>query len=136
MYLNSYIFSFIYVNIPSTFILSESKQDSLVHSRRPSRTPSKTSNPKLTTEDSTLSKWVVYLDVCGYLAFGVCLYMDPFPVYWRGHQVSPTVMSLKGRRSQKLQSNSTLSCEIVQIHSLFCHGFIKKPKSQFNRNKK
>ena len=26
-----------------------------------------------------------------------------------------------------MQSKSTLSCEIVQIHSLFRHGFIKKP---------
>ena len=41
---------------------------------------------------------------------------------WRGHQTSPTVVSLKGRLPQKLQSKSTLSCEIVQIHSLFRHG--------------
>ena len=46
---------------------------------------------------------------------------------WSGHQISPTVVSLKGRLSQKLQSKSTLSCEMVQIHSLFRHGFIKKP---------
>ena len=52
---------------------------------------------------------------------------------WRGHQTSPTVVSLKGRLPQKLQSNSTLSWEIVQIHNLFRHGFIKKPKSNFNR---
>ena len=55
---------------------------------------------------------------------------------WRGHPTSPTEVSLKGRLPQKLQSNSTLSCEIVQIHSLFRHGFIKKPKSKFNRNSK
>ena len=39
--------------------------------------------------------------------------------YWRG-------LSLKGRLPQKLQSKSTLSCKIVQIYSLFCHGFIKQ----------
>ena len=49
---------------------------------------------------------------------------------WRGHQTSPTVVSLKGRLPQKLQSKSTFSSETVQIHSLFRHGFIKK-----NRNK-
>ena len=54
---------------------------------------------------------------------------------WRGHQTSPTVVSLKGRLPEKLQSKSTLSCEIVQIHSLFHHEFIKQPKSKFNRNK-
>ena len=43
--------------------------------------------------------------------------------YWRGHQTSPTVVSLKGRLPKKLQSKSTLSFEIVQIHSLFRHGF-------------
>ena len=37
---------------------------------------------------------------------------------------------------QKLQSKSTLSCEIVKIDSLFGHGFIKKPKSKFNRDRK
>ena len=47
--------------------------------------------------------------------------------YWRGHQTSPTVVSLKGRLPQKLQSKSTLSCEIVHIRSLFRHGFINKP---------
>ena len=47
---------------------------------------------------------------------------------WRGHQTCPTVVSLKGRLHQKLQSQSALSCEIVQIHSLFRHGFIKKLK--------
>ena len=41
---------------------------------------------------------------------------------------------LKGRLPQKLQSKSIISCENVQIHSLFRHGFIKKPKSKFNRN--
>ena len=56
--------------------------------------------------------------------------------YWRGHQISLTVESLKGRLPQKLQSKSTLSCEIVQIHSLLRHGFIKKRKSKFNRNRK
>ena len=45
---------------------------------------------------------------------------------WRGHQTSPTVLSLKGRLPQKLQSKSTLSCEIVQIHSLFRHSFYKE----------
>ena len=47
--------------------------------------------------------------------------------YWRGHQTSPTVVSLKGRLPQKLQSKSTLSCEIIHIRSLFRHGFINKP---------
>ena len=55
---------------------------------------------------------------------------------WRGHQTSPTVVSLKGRLPKRLQSKTTLSCEIVQIHSLFRRGFIKKPKSKFNRNRK
>ena len=47
-------------------------------------------------------------------------------------------MSLKGRLPEILvmQSTSTLSCDIIQIHSLFRHGFIKKPKSKFNRNRK
>ena len=57
-------------------------------------------------------------------------------VNWRGHQTFPTVVSLKGRLPQKLQSKSTLSCEILQIHSLFRHDFINKPKSHFNRNRK
>ena len=56
--------------------------------------------------------------------------------HWRGHQTSPTVVSLKGILPLKLQSKSILSCKIVQIHSLFRHGFIKKPKSKFNRNRK
>ena len=43
---------------------------------------------------------------------------------------SPTVVSLKGRLPQKLQSKSTFSCEIVRKHSLFRHGFINKPKSE------
>ena len=55
---------------------------------------------------------------------------------WRGHQTSLTVVSLKGRLPKKLQSKSTLSCEIFQIRGLFRHGFIKKPKSKFNRNRK
>ena len=46
---------------------------------------------------------------------------------WRGHQTSPTVLSLKGLR---LQTKSTFPCEIVQIHSLVRHGFINKPKSK------
>ena len=50
---------------------------------------------------------------------------------WRGHQTSPTVVSLKGRLPQKLQSKSTISFEIIQINSLFRHGFMKKPKSKF-----
>ena len=45
------------------------------------------------------------------------------------------LVSFKGRLPQKLQSKSTLFCEIVQIHSLFRHDFIKKPKSKFNRNR-
>ena len=55
---------------------------------------------------------------------------------WRGHQTSPTVVSLKGRLPKKLQSKSPLSSEIVQIHSLFRHAFIKKPKSRFHGNRK
>ena len=55
---------------------------------------------------------------------------------WRGHQTSPTVVSLKGRLPEIMQSTSTLSCGIIQIHSLFRHDFIKKPKSKFNRNRK
>ena len=54
----------------------------------------------------------------------------------RGLMTSPTVVSLKGRLPQKLQSKSTLSSQTVQIHSLFRHGFIKKPKSRFNRNRR
>ena len=34
----------------------------------------------------------------------------------------------KKQTAQKLQPKSIVSCEIVQIHSLFRHGFIKKPK--------
>ena len=60
----------------------------------------------------------------------------PHIVNWRGHKTSPTVVDLKGRRCQKLQSKSALSCEIFQIHSLFRNGFIKNPKSKFNRNRK
>ena len=46
------------------------------------------------------------------------------------------MVSLKGRLPEILQSTSTLSCDIIQIHSLFRHGFIKKPKSKFNGNRK
>ena len=59
-----------------------------------------------------------------------------FPDHWRGHQTSPTVVSLKGRLPEIMQSTSTLSCDIIQIRSLLRHGFIKKPKSKFNRNRK
>ena len=50
----------------------------------------------------------------------------------------PTVVSLKGRLPQKLQPKSIFSCEIVQIHSLFRHGFYKETeiKLEFNRNRK
>ena len=50
--------------------------------------------------------------------------------YWRCHLPSPAVVSLKGRLSEIMQSTSTLSCDIIQIHSLFRHGLIKKPKSK------
>ena len=56
--------------------------------------------------------------------------------HWRSHQTSPTVVSLKGRLPEIMQYKSTLSCNIIQIHSLFRHGFIKKPKPKFNRNRK
>ena len=46
--------------------------------------------------------------------------------HWRGHQTSPTVVSLKGRLPEIMQSKSTLSCDIIQIHSLFRHGFYKE----------
>ena len=36
----------------------------------------------------------------------------------RGHQTSPTKVSLTGRLPQKLLSKSVLSCEIVQIQSV------------------
>ena len=49
---------------------------------------------------------------------------------------SPTVVSIKGRLPEIMQSKPTLYCDIIQIHSLFRHGFIKKPKSKFNRNRK
>ena len=55
---------------------------------------------------------------------------DISPVYWRGHQTSPTALSLKGRLPKKLQSQYTFSCEIVQKHSLLHHGIIKKRKSK------
>ena len=54
----------------------------------------------------------------------------------KGCQTSPTVVSLKGRLPQVLQSNSTLSFEIIQIHSLFRHGFKKKQKPEFSPHKK
>ena len=56
--------------------------------------------------------------------------------YWRDHQTSPTVVSLKVRLSELMQSESILSYDIIQIHNLFRHGFIKKPKSKFNQNRK
>ena len=56
--------------------------------------------------------------------------------YWGGHQTSPTVVILKGRLPEIMQSKSTLSCDIIPIHSLFRHSCIKKPKSKFNRNRK
>ena len=43
------------------------------------------------------------------------------------------IYSTSDRLRKKLQSKSTLSCKIVQIHSLFRHGFRKKPKSKFNQ---
>ena len=52
------------------------------------------------------------------------------PLYWRGHQNFPTVLSLKGKLPKTVQSKSAFSCEIVLIHSLFCHGFINKPESE------
>ena len=60
----------------------------------------------------------------------------PRIVNWRGHKTSPKVMSLKGRLCQKVRSKSTLSCEIIQIHGLFRHGFINSPQSKFNRNRR
>ena len=48
------------------------------------------------------------------------------PSYRRGHQTSPTVVSLKGRLSQKLQSKSILSSETVEIHSLISSWFYKE----------
>ena len=65
-------------------------------------------------------------------------YFTNLPVFllWQIDQTSPTVVSLKGRLPQKLWFKSTLSCEIVQIHSLFRQGFIKKPKSKFNPMRK
>ena len=50
-------------------------------------------------------------------------------IFYLLERSSPTVVSLKGRLSQKLQSKSTIACEIVQIHSLFRHGFIKKTRN-------
>ena len=45
---------------------------------------------------------------------------------WRGHQTSPTVVSLKGRLPQKLQSKTTLSCEIVQPTQSVSSWFYKE----------
>ena len=59
-----------------------------------------------------------------------------YSMEWRGHQTFPIVVSLKGRLPQKLQCKFTLSCEIVQIHSLFRHGFIKTVKSKFYLKRK
>ena len=53
---------------------------------------------------------------------------SPYHSYWRGHLTSPSVVSLKGRLPQKFHFKSTLSCEIVHIHSLFRHCFIIKKK--------
>ena len=52
--------------------------------------------------------------------------------YWRGHHTSLTVVILDGRLPQKLQFKFTLSCEIVQMHSLFRHVFlyIKRRRNQ------
>ena len=52
------------------------------------------------------------------------------------YQTSPTGVSLKRKLPQILQSKFPLSFEIVHIHSLFRRGFIKKPKSKFNRNRR
>ena len=49
--------------------------------------------------------------------------------FWRGHLTSPTVVSLKGKLSQKLQSKSTLSCEIIQMQSV-SSWFYKKKKTE------
>ena len=38
---------------------------------------------------------------------------------WRGHQISPTEVSLKGRLPLKLQSKSTFSRKIVQYTVCF-----------------
>ena len=46
--------------------------------------------------------------------------------YWRGHQTSPTVVSLEGGLPQKLKSKSTLSSGTAQIHSLFASWFYKE----------
>ena len=54
-----------------------------------------------------------------------------FIFYWKSHQISPTVVNLKGRLPQKLQSKSTLSCEIVQIHSLFDIVLLRNRNNNF-----
>ena len=53
--------------------------------------------------------------------------------YRTRHQISPPVVSLKGRLPQKPQSKSTFSVEIVQKHSLFCDGLMNKPKLRINK---
>ena len=58
----------------------------------------------------------------------ICFNLDQSKVLLSGNA--------KGRLPQKLQSKSTLSCKIVQIYIWFFHGFIKKPKSKFSRNRK
>ena len=54
------------------------------------------------------------------------MFINETDFHWRGHQTSQKVVSLKGRLPQKLQSKFTLSCEVIQIHSLFRHGFYKE----------
>ena len=55
---------------------------------------------------------------------------------WRGHQISPTVLSLKRRLSQKLQSQYTFSCENVQKHILINEPEKKKKKMKIKFKKK
>ena len=55
----------------------------------------------------------------------VKLRVQRFASYLRGHYTFPAVVSLKGRLPEITQSKSTLSCDIIQIHSLFRHGFYK-----------
>ena len=45
---------------------------------------------------------------------------------WRGQQTSPTVVSLKGRLPELMQSKSTLSCDIIQIHKSVSSWFYKE----------
>ena len=42
----------------------------------------------------------------------------------RGHQTSPAVVRLKDGLPQLLQSKSTFSWKIIQMHSLFRHDFL------------